>query len=146
MMGIVPHVRHVTHGEHPLVFELVYSSVLSPTADIRGIAEIIRAARNYNRDNGLTGVLVFDGERFCQHIEGSREAVLLLAGKIASDRRHRQFTILHQDFARTARRFGEWHMAYALDSRGDVMENLCKARGPEVVALLQQQITALVLL
>jgi hypothetical protein len=129
-----------------LVFELVYSSFLSPTSDIRNVADIVRRARNYNRDHGLTSLLIFDGERFCQHIEGDRDAVLLLAGKIAADRRHQQFAILHQDFAGQARRFNDWHLAYALDSRGDVMDSLCRARGPEVVAYLQQQISALVFL
>jgi hypothetical protein len=129
-----------------LVFELVYSSVLSETADIRGVADIVRRARSCNYDNGLTGILVFDGERFCQHIEGSREAVLRVAGKIAGDSRHRQFHVLHQDYAGAARRFGEWHMAYALDSRGEVMESLLQARGSEVPMLLQQQLDSLVML
>jgi hypothetical protein len=129
-----------------LVFELVYCSFLSPTADIRNVADIVRRARSYNRDHGLTSLLVFDGERFCQHIEGDRDAVLLLAGKIAADRRHQQFDIVHQDFAGPARRFNDWHLAYALDSRGDVLESLCRTRGPEVVARLEQQISALVFL
>jgi hypothetical protein len=129
-----------------LVFELVYSSVLSPLSDIRSVAEMVRKARTRNREHGVTGLLVFDGERFCQHIEGDREAVVQLAARIAEDRRHEQVTILHQDFAGQSRRFSDWHLAYALDSRGDVMDSLCRARGPDVVALLQQQISALVLL
>lgn len=132
--------------ENALVFELVYSSILSPMSDIRNVATIVRRARIYNRDHGLTGLLVFDGERFCQHIEGDRDAVLLLADRIAADKRHQQFTILHQDFAGPDRRFSDWHLAYALDSRGDVLESLCKARGPEVVACLQREISSLVFL
>jgi hypothetical protein len=129
-----------------LVFELVYTSFLSPMADIRSVAEMVRKARARNRDHGLTGLLVFDGERFCHHIEGDREAVLQLAARIAEDKRHERVTILHQDFAGPTRRFSDWHLAYALDSRGEVMESLCKARGPEVVALLQRRISSLVLL
>jgi len=127
-------------------FELVYTSVMSHLTDIRGVAEMVRQARNYNVDHALTSVLVFDGERFCQHIEGGRDAVLLLAGKIAADRRHRQFNIVHQGTAGVVRRFGDWPLAYALDSRGDVMESIRRARGPDVIAVLQQQIPALVLL
>lgn len=129
-----------------MVFELVYSSSLSPASDIRNVAEIVRTARSYNRDHALTSLLVFDGERFCQHIEGDRDAVLLLAGRIAADCRHQQFTILHQDLAGKARRFSDWHLAYALDSRGDVMESLCRARGPEVIARLERHIPELVFL
>jgi hypothetical protein len=129
-----------------LVFELVYTSFLSPTSDIRNVADMVRRARSFNRDHGLTGLLVFDGERFCQHIEGDREAVLLLAARIAADKRHQQVTILHQDFGGQTRRYSDWHLAYALDSRGDVLDSLCKARGLEVVARLQRQISALVFL
>ena len=142
----------VLHGQPPgstestLVFELVYCSFLSPASDIRNVADIVRSARRHNRDNGLTSLLVFDGERFCQHIEGDREAVELLAGRIAADRRHQQFTILHRDFGSEARRFSDWDLAYALDSRGDVMESLCRSRGPEVIARLQQSIPSLVFL
>lgn len=129
-----------------MVFEFVYTSSLSPGADIRSVADIVRRSRSYNSENGLTGILVFDGNRFCQQIEGGREAVLRLAGKIASDGRHQQFNVLHQDFAGNARSFGEWHMAYALDSRGEVMDMLFRARGVEAVAILRQRMGALVLL
>jgi hypothetical protein len=129
-----------------LIFELVYSSTLSRMTDIRSVADIVRRARSYNRAHDLSGVLVFDGERFCQHIEGDRDAVLLLAGKIAGDPRHQQFNILHQDFSGRARRFAEWQLAYALDSRGNIMEALLRARGVEVVSLLQQHLDSLVLL
>lgn len=132
--------------ENASVFELAYVSVLSRMADIRGVADIVRRARSYNREHGLTGILVFDGERFCQHIEGDREAVLLLTDRIARDTRHEQFRILHQAVSVPRRRFGEWPLAYALDSRGNVMESLMRAQGPEVVALLQEQISSLVLL
>jgi hypothetical protein len=129
-----------------LIFEFVYISFMAPMADIRSVAEIVRKSRVYNHAHGLTGVLVFDGERFCQHIEGDREAVLLLAEKIAGDRRHQNFTVLHQDFSGTARRFGQWHLGYALDSRGDFMQSLSRKQGPEAVSFLHQQIPALVLL
>ncbi|MEO8313511.1 MAG: BLUF domain-containing protein [Pseudomonadota bacterium] len=129
-----------------VVFELVYCSVLSRMADLRNVADLVRSARGFNRDNGLTGILVFDGERFCQHLEGDREAVLLLVGKIARDKRHQQVNVLHQGFAGNTRRFADSPMSYALDSRGKVLESLLRARGPEVIALLQQQIGSLVLL
>lgn len=129
-----------------MVFELVYSSALSRMTDIRSVADIVRRARSYNRDHNLTGILVFDGDRFCQHIEGDRDTVLLLAGKIAGDQRHCRFEIRHQDFAGEARRFADWPMAYALDSRGDVMDALLRSKGAEVVSLLQERMGSLLLL
>ncbi len=120
-----------------MVFELMYMSVLAPATDVRSLADIVRRSRSYNRLNGLTGILAFDGQRFCQHIEGDREAVMLLAEKIAADRRHHQLRILHQGFVGTERRFGDWSMAYALDTTGAVLDALVITMGPRAVVTLQ---------
>lgn len=129
-----------------MVFELIYMSVLAPATDVRNVADIVRRSRSYNRLNGLTGILIFDGQRFCQHIEGDRESVLLLVEKIAADRRHNQLRILHQGFVGTERRFSEWSMAYALDTTGAVLDALFATMGPKAVATLRQLLPKLAIL
>jgi hypothetical protein len=131
-------------GDANLIYELVYTSVLSPAFDVRRVADIVRRSRSFNLDNGLTGMLVFDGARFCQHIEGNREAVLSLAARIEADSRHEQFTILHQGFGGPQRRFSEWSMAYAFDTHGTLLEALAKTRGTSAATLLQDSIPQLI--
>ncbi len=121
-----------------MIFEFVYTSVLAPASDVRCVADIVRRARSYNLANGLSGVLVFDGARFCQHLEGEEEAVLLLAAKIEGDSRHEQFRVLHRGFTGEQRRFGEWSMAYALDTEGTLLETLAMAPGLRAATMLQE--------
>jgi hypothetical protein len=126
-----------------LIFELIYTSVLAPTVDVRAVADIVRRARSYNSVNGLTGILVFDGRHFCQHLEGDRETVLLLAGRIEADSRHQQYKILYQCFAGPERRFGSWSMAYALDTRGMLLEVLSTTPDSGAADLLQRSLPEL---
>jgi hypothetical protein len=119
-----------------LVFEYVYTSVLTPTADVLGLADIIRRGRSYNRAHGITGLLAFDGDRFCHYLEGEREAVLTLAAKIAADPRHHDFVALHQGFAGEKRSFGRWSLAYALDTHGGLLDAIAKTRGAEAAKML----------
>ena len=124
-------------------FEFVYTSVLAPAADVRSIADIVRRSRSHNRAHDISGILVFDGERFCQFLEGEREDVLTLTRRIEADPRHVQFTIVHQAFAGEQRRFPHWDMAYALDTHGTVMQALVNLRGPNATAFLQERVPEL---
>jgi hypothetical protein len=126
-----------------LIFEFVYTSVLAPAADVRSIADIVRRSRSHNRAHGISGLLVFDGERFCQYLEGECEEVIMLAGRIETDPRHTQFTIAHQGFGGEQRRFPNWDMAYALDTGGTVMEALANLRGPDATTYLQARVPEL---
>lgn len=122
------------------MFEVVYTSVMATGADVRVVADIVRRARSNNRINGISGILVFDGQRFCQLIEGDNEKVLALMRKIATDPRHQQFTPLHQGFAAPRRRFGDWSLAYALDDGGVVTESLAARRGSQAADFLVQAV------
>ncbi len=126
-----------------MIFEFVYTSVLAPASDVRCVADIVRRARSYNLANGISGVLVFDGERFCQHLEGEQEAVLLLAARIKRDSRHQQFRVLHRGNIGTQRRFGEWSLAYALDVEGTLLEVLARQPGLRAATLLQERLPLL---
>jgi hypothetical protein len=52
------------------------------------LAELCRTLSEYNKLVGVTGLLVFDGVRYIQLIEGEDSAVDLLMARIARDRRH----------------------------------------------------------
>ncbi|MCW5259244.1 BLUF domain-containing protein [Verminephrobacter eiseniae] len=69
--------------------QFVYYSTLADGYDATCVGAIIKTARAFNASNGITGVLLFDGERFCQYIEGNPVAVNALVDRIRQDPRHK---------------------------------------------------------
>jgi hypothetical protein len=68
----------------------------------------LEAAR-LNALDGVTGLLVFNGTRFCQTIEGGQSAIEDLLGRLRRDVRHRDLTVLN-DAPLAERRFRSWDM------------------------------------
>lgn len=118
----------------PSLWEAVYTSALREDAPEGTIAAIVRTARRHNQLNGITGILVFDGQLFCQYLEGAPQVVQSLLQRIAADRRHRDFT-LHHEGALHQRRFESWSMAYGLDGEG-VIARLQRLPGQVIPAAL----------
>jgi hypothetical protein len=123
-----------------VIFELVYRSVLAPDASPACVADIIRVARAFNRSNDITGVLVFDGERFCQLIEGKSAAIVALGERIAKDSRHHRFEVLSRGPREGSRRFPDWSMAYALDTGGALAPLLERDAGDDAGAMLERTV------
>lgn len=57
-------------------------------------ARICRRARVHNADQGISGVLLYDGEQYGQWVCGPRPAVAALMQRIAQDARHHGITVL----------------------------------------------------
>ena len=92
----------------------LYHSYMAPDQDIGCVAEIVKTARGFNKAQHITGILVFDGQRFCQYIEGPKTEVQALIQRLADDPRHMQFTPKYQAPLQGERMFGHWSMAYVL--------------------------------
>jgi Sensors of blue-light using FAD len=75
-------------------FQLLYVSHLAPGADFAVVKEIVDVARLRNPAHGITGALLFDGERFCQLIEGAEAEVSTLMQSISRDPRHTDVRVL----------------------------------------------------
>ena len=75
-------------------FQLLYVSRLAPACTWEVVKEIVAAARRNNPVYGVSGALLFDGERFCQLIEGDEPAVRTLMDNIARDPRHTDVRLL----------------------------------------------------
>ena len=67
---------------------IVYSSRLAPATDYTAYAEICRAARRRHLIGNVSSVLLFDGQRFCQWLQGEPASVEVLMRRIAQDTRH----------------------------------------------------------
>lgn len=76
--------------------EILYGSLLSPGQPPDVVGRIVSQARSRNAARGITGLLVFDGMRFCQHFEGAQADVVALMAAMAADPRHVDIRLLHQ--------------------------------------------------
>ncbi|TAG79139.1 MAG: BLUF domain-containing protein [Betaproteobacteria bacterium] len=96
-----------------LLTELIYISELAPTARLTQVADVLNRARANNQVLHVTGILVFDGLRFVQHLEGEQSVVMQLFRRIQQDTRHTNVRWLHDSLIEN-RRFdaffsGYWH-------------------------------------
>ena len=93
-----------------MLVRLVYASRSATPVTSDLIEDILAQSRRHNLDAGITGVLcVCHGEVFMQVLEGGREEVNRLYGKLLRDARHTDVTLLA--YAEIAeRRFSSWRM------------------------------------
>lgn len=102
----------------------LYTSRLVESAGVDCVADIVKTARAFNLENSITGILVFDGERFCQYIEGPKEPLDELITRIARDRRHFEFAPKLHRSVRGRRLFSGWSMAYAMVDDDEPLQRL----------------------
>lgn len=112
----------------PALYELLYVSAMAPSGRYAVVGEIARKARTKNKPLHVTGLLVFDGERYCQHLEGTMQDVLELYKRISEDPRHTDVVLLNQGEV-TQRKFGHFAMAFANIDEGEALDAIGKLRG-----------------
>lgn len=113
-------------------YELIYVSSISPDAVISAVPDISRQSRRSNPLNQITGLLVFDGQRFCQQMEGAIGKVMELFERIEADPRHGDVCLLHQG-PLASRRFREFNIGYPLDEAGDALLKMVDLHGERAV-------------
>ena len=95
------------------MLQLTYISTVTPGTPPDVLESILLTSRRRNAAAGVTGLLVFDGRRFLQALEGEESAVRTAYDRIQRDPRHRAVVLLSSREI-TARDFGEWAMASRL--------------------------------
>ncbi|MES2281529.1 MAG: BLUF domain-containing protein [Pseudomonadota bacterium] len=103
--------------------EVLYVSTLKAGEPISIVADIAARARVFNESNNITGLLVFDGMRFCQQLEGERKPVMALLERIRQDARHTSVEVLHHA-PLAGRRFRRFSLGYTTVDDVDVLEKL----------------------
>ena len=93
-------------------FQFLYVSRLAPGCTWEVVKEIVATARLYNPAHGITGALLFDGERFCQLIEGPEAHVQELANNISKDTRHTGLRTLLTGPSAIGRTMQRWVSGY----------------------------------
>jgi hypothetical protein len=105
--------------------QILYSSQLSPGLGYDVLASISRTARLHNAEWSITGVLLFDGQRFCQLLQGAEQPLRALMTRIALDTRHSHVLVL-SDQPMPSPAAGGWMMGYC---EADDLDSLADARG-----------------
>ncbi len=95
----------------PIVHQLMLSR-LSPSVDAGVYARIVQASRQHNPGLGLSGALVFDGEHFCHLLEGPMLGVAQVFGRIRTDPRHADLSVLHAGTGRSGHGLEGWYSGY----------------------------------
>lgn len=118
------------------MIRLTYISTARHGLDEAATAALLATSQRNNRRAGLTGLLLYDGVRFLQALEGEAEPLLATFARIKADPRHRACV----ELGRTeidARGFGEWDMAWrrvdSVGSRGTLVDAIDRlvARVPD---------------
>jgi hypothetical protein len=93
------------------MIRLTYISTAPRETSDAAVDAILTASRRNNSKVGVTGLLLFDGKRFLQVLEGYEAAVLATYMRIKADPRHRACVELGRAEI-TERAFGAWDMAW----------------------------------
>jgi hypothetical protein len=98
------------------MFQLMYVSTAVWKMENDDLSSILDVSRANNRQLGLTGLLLHLDRGFLQVLEGPKDAVLEIFGRIERDRRHTGLRILFQHDV-SDRLFGDWSMGFDRWSR-----------------------------
>lgn len=112
---------------------ILYVSELADGHDASCVGSILSTARALNALHGETGVLVFDGERFCQYVEGDISKLQTLRTNLLHDQRHKNFIVL-ADVPIEQRAFDQFRMGYTDMEDVDALGAIAATRGHEAVA------------
>jgi hypothetical protein len=122
--------------------QFFYHSRLSPDHNASCISAIVKTARAFNASHAITGILVFDGEIFCQYIEGPADDLGALVARLRTDPRHIGFTEL-LDGEAAERLFPSWSMAYAALDDEHYLSELLRRPPQEALQRLRDNLSSL---
>lgn len=88
---------------------IAYASEAIPGLCLDEIDDLTRSASRFNMDAGVTGVLLYDGARFLQYIEGPEDSINIVYSRILASAQHREVIELGRGFV-SGRCFPYWSM------------------------------------
>jgi hypothetical protein len=93
---------------HEMIYVSLADHPMSPTE----LRELLEQSRSYNREHGITGLLIYRDREFLQFIEGEQAELQSLFQRIERDPRHQQVYPIW-DGPIAARTCGDWAMGCA---------------------------------
>jgi len=125
--------------------QFLYLSRLAPACPLADVVHIISTSRRKNLATGITGVLCFDGNSFCQYIEGEAAALESLRHSILADWRHQDIRVL-LDGQMPARAFSGWGIGYDYQHTMQLLSRINQLQGEAALAELKQRLPDFVFL
>lgn len=123
------------------LYEVLYISTIAPDAPVSVVAEIAAKARIANQQRDITGLLIFDGQRFCQQLEGTQKQVLSLLERIRLDPRHVDVNVVHHGPLAT-RRFKQFDLGYTSVDDEDALALLEQLDGQAAMDAFNELLSA----
>jgi len=96
---------------------LIYVSDASPQLSPDDLEAIHHAAVTLNALDGVTGLLVYNGDRFMQIVEGAADAIEDLLQRLSRDPRHANLSVRSDQTVET-KSFPDWSMSLLKVSAG----------------------------
>lgn len=78
------------------IIAIAYTSEVTPGLTRSKMEALVLDAARFNANAGVTGVLLFDGSRFLQYIEGPQDGLDVALSRIVQARSHRHFVELRR--------------------------------------------------
>ena len=93
------------------MYHLVYTSHAARSFTEEDLVSLLKECRAFNRDHGITGMLLHIQGKFIQVLEGSMEEVVGLFERIAIDTRHTRVAVVVEGDSAN-RIFKDWSMGF----------------------------------
>lgn len=93
------------------LYTMLYVSVATAPMSDQALSELLQSSRSKNRDQRITGFLLYLNGSFMQILEGSRPQVQQLAESIAKDPRHHSIRTIYEGPIHR-RTFLDWSMGF----------------------------------
>jgi hypothetical protein len=93
-------------------YSIVYSSEATIDFKESALLQLLKRARGFHEQAGITGVLMYGNGRFLQIMEGSPAAVRSLYARVAALPNHGRHEMLANGLV-AGREFTDWYMSFA---------------------------------
>ncbi|MFD0917556.1 BLUF domain-containing protein [Pseudahrensia aquimaris] len=110
------------------MYELVYASEAVAGLTQNDIEDILSCANARNPALGITGLMIFDGKRFLQLLEGPFDSVETIFASIERDPRHTDIIRYYGQNVAT-RSFDSWSMGFKSVDSAKAYEEVARMEG-----------------
>ena len=104
---------------------------------------ICEQSRLNNLRDHITGLLVFDGQAFCQFVEGSEPGIAALRARLEVDPRHGNMRVLQFGPRAGSRRFPRWRLGYAYSADPSAIARMRATRDEAAILAFERWVPEL---